>query len=84
MATMRYAHLSAGFMLTSIIGFFVSTYFIWRLSATWGVTFAIFFAVMFIASIISMTHAPYKEKEFQDELAVHNKMHPNAGKKKKR
>jgi len=52
------------FMLTSIIGFFVSVYYVMSLSKTWGFTFAIFFATMFIASLISMTYAPeIKEKK---------------------
>jgi len=71
---MRYAHLSAGFMLTSIIGFFVAVYFIMKLSTTWGFTFALFFAIMFVASIISMTNAPYREKEYQEELGIHEKI----------
>lgn len=70
---MKYAHLSAGFMLTSIIGALISIFFVWELSETWGFTFLLFFAIMFISSIISMTKAPYKEKEYQDELAIHEK-----------
>lgn len=68
---MRYAHLSAGFMLTSMIGFFMSTYFVWNLSVSWGLTFAIFFATMFVASMISMTKADFTDKELQAELAIH-------------
>jgi NADH:ubiquinone oxidoreductase subunit H len=68
---MKYAHLSAGFMLTSIIGFFISIYYVWKLSVTWAFTFMIFFMIMFVASMISMTKAPFREKEYQDELAIH-------------
>jgi hypothetical protein len=71
---MKYAHLSAGFMLTSIIGFFIAVYFISKLSVTWSFTFAVFFFIMFVASMISMTKAPYSEKEYQDELAIHEKV----------
>jgi multisubunit Na+/H+ antiporter MnhB subunit len=70
---MKYAHLSAGFMLTAIIGILVSIFFVWGLSETWGFTFLLFFGIMFIASMISMTKAPYTEKEYQDELAIHEK-----------
>ena len=80
---MKYAHLSAGFMLTSIIGFFVSVYFVMKLSETWGFTFALFFVIMFISSIISMTHADFTKKEFQEELAVHEKIAKKQWKKKK-
>ncbi len=75
MEHLKYAHLSAGFMLTSIIGFFISIYFVMKLSQTWGFTLALFFAIMFASSIVSMTKAPYKEKEYQDELGIHNKIH---------
>jgi hypothetical protein len=80
---MRYAHLSAGFMLTSIIGFFLSTFFVWKISETWGVTFALFFIIMFVASIISMTKADFTEKEYQEELAIHEKVAKRKWRRKK-
>jgi hypothetical protein len=58
-----FAPLKGSFMLTSIVGFFVSVYFVWSLSKTWGLAFALFFIMMFIASIISMTFAPVSEKK---------------------
>jgi multisubunit Na+/H+ antiporter MnhB subunit len=70
---MKYAHLSAGFMLTSIVGFFISAFFVWDISASWGFTFGLFFTMMFIASIISMTHADFTDKEMQQELAIHER-----------
>jgi len=70
---MKYAHLSAGFMLTSIIGFLISVFFIWDISIPWGFTFALFFGIMFVASIISMTKADFTDKEYQQELAIHEK-----------
>jgi hypothetical protein len=75
MHKLHYAHLSAGFMLTSIVGFFVSIFFVMKLSDTWGFTLTLFFVLMFISSMISMTKADYKEKEYQDELAIHDKIH---------
>jgi hypothetical protein len=80
---MKYAHLSAGFMLTSIIGFLTSAFFINKISETWGFTFMLFFAIMFIAAVISMTKAPYMEKEYQDELAIHEKIAKQTWRKKK-
>jgi len=71
---MKYAHLSAGFMLTSIIGFFVSAFFVMKLNDTWGFLFCLFFTMMFVSSVISMTKAPYTEKEYQKELAIHDKV----------
>lgn len=79
---LKYAHLSAGFMLTSIIGFFVSIYFIMKLSQSWGFTFAFFFAIMFVASVISMTKADFTDKEMQEELGIHNKIARKQWKKK--
>jgi hypothetical protein len=76
----RYAHLSAGFMLTSIIGFFISIFLIMKMDETWGFTFALFFVLMFISSVISMTKAEFREKEYQDELAIHET--PNYKKKR--
>ena len=70
---MRYAHLSAGFMLTSIIGFFISVFFIWKISLSWGFTFSLFFLMMFVASIISMTKADFTDKAYQQELAIHER-----------
>ena len=45
-------------MLTSIIGFLISAFYILPSSKTWGFTFVLFFTLMFIASLISMTYAP--------------------------
>lgn len=70
---MRYAHLSAGFMLTSIVGFFMSVFFVWKYSMSWGFTFAVFFIAAFIASVISMTKADFTDKEYQQELAIHER-----------
>ncbi|MBI2649984.1 hypothetical protein HYX04_01580 [Candidatus Woesearchaeota archaeon] len=45
-------------MLTSIVGFLVSAFYILPNSTTWGFTFVLFFTLMFVASMISMTYAP--------------------------
>ena len=52
------APLSGGFMLTSIVGFIVSFFYILPESRNWGFTFVLFFTLMFVASTISMTYAP--------------------------
>lgn len=67
----EWAPLSAGFMLTSIIGFLVSIWLIMDLSTSWGFTFAFFFVIMFLASLISMTKAE-PIPEHMDHLAIHN------------
>lgn len=55
--------LSSGFMLTSIIGAIISAVYVYDVSKTLGFTFFLFFTIMFIASLISMTYAPL-EAEF--------------------
>lgn len=52
------APLSGAFMITSIVGFLISALYILPGSNTWGFTFVLFFTLMFVASLISMTYAP--------------------------
>jgi len=69
----RHVPLTSGFMLTSIIGFFVSVFFVWKLSETWGFTFALFFVIAFIASVVSMSKIEAEDKYGLSELAIHEK-----------
>jgi len=55
---MNVAPLSGGYMITSIVGFLISAFWVLPKSAKWGFAFLLFFALMFIASMISMTYAP--------------------------
>ena len=55
--------LSSSFMLTSILGFIISWMWVLPRNKTWGLTFLIFFVLMFISSIISMTYAPLESEE---------------------
>ncbi len=52
--------LHGSFMITSIVGFLISVLYIYKQlgNKTWGFTFMLFFILMFIASVISMTSAP--------------------------
>jgi len=52
------APLSGGYMLTSIVGILISAFYILPNYRTWGFTFVLFFTLMLIASLISMTYAP--------------------------
>mgnify|MGYP001571074017 FL=1 len=52
------APLSGGYMITSIVGFLISAFYILPNSSKWGFTFVLFFTIMFVASLISMTYAP--------------------------
>ena len=52
------APLSGGYMITSIVGLLVSAYLITpSFSKAWGFTLMVFFSLMFVASLISMTYA---------------------------
>lgn len=66
----EWAPLSAGFMLTSILGFMISIWFVMDLSKTWGFTFTFFFIIMFLASLISMTKANPRTDHL-DQLSIH-------------
>lgn len=50
--------LHGSFMVIAIVGFMISALYVYSISKTWGFTFILFFAAMFIASVISMTYAP--------------------------
>ena len=52
------APLSGGYMITSIVGFLISAFYILPNSRTWGFTFVLFFTLMFVASLISMAYSP--------------------------
>lgn len=57
------APLPGSFMLTAILGFLISSIWVMPKNYRWGVTFLIFFTLMFIASMISMAHAPITEQK---------------------
>lgn len=50
--------LKGSFMITAILGIFISIYFVWPRSFQFGLAFTIVFVAMFIAAMISMTKAP--------------------------
>ncbi len=52
--------LHGSFMVTSMVGFIISFLYVYRQldNRTWGFTFMLFFILMFISSIISMTYSP--------------------------
>lgn len=49
------APLKSSFLLVGIIGFLISALYIYSLNHTWGFTFSIFFLIMVIAALVSMT-----------------------------
>ena len=58
MARLHVSPLSSSFMLTSMVGFLISVFFVYGISKSWGFTFGLFFVIMFISSLISMPYAP--------------------------
>lgn len=52
------APLTGGYMITSMVGFIISAIYVFPRSYNWGMAFALFFALMFVASMISMTYGP--------------------------
>jgi multisubunit Na+/H+ antiporter MnhB subunit len=52
------APLSSGYMITSIVGFLISVFYVVPTAPSWGFTFVVFFTLMFIAAMVSMTYAP--------------------------
>ena len=46
--------ISKGFLLTSIVGFIISLYYIYPLNKPWGFTFCLMFVILFISSQISL------------------------------
>jgi hypothetical protein len=67
----KVAPLSGGFMAVSILGFIIFAV-IFEKMPTWSFTLMIFFAIMFVASVISMTYAPI-EDEHLEVLGDHEK-----------
>jgi len=65
------APLSSAFVLTSIFGFLISVFYITNYSVKFGAAFALVFLLMFIASFISMMKGPIDDKEFDNDLSIH-------------
>jgi len=58
-------------MVTAIVGFLISVFYILPNEAfpnnkTWAFTFGLFFLIMFVASVISMSTAPFEAEESLD------------------
>jgi F0F1-type ATP synthase assembly protein I len=58
----RAVPLNGSFMVTAILGFLISYYYVFDVSYKFGVVCMLFFAIMFIASLVSMTKAPLTQK----------------------
>jgi nicotinamide riboside transporter PnuC len=72
---MKVAPLKSSFMLISMLGFMVSVVYTsyGTINETWGFTFGLVFAMMFVASLISMTNAPYEEQlKMAEDFSIHH------------
>jgi len=55
--TTRFAPLNTTFLISSIIGFFISAIYLPKYSISWAFSFSFVFVLMFIAAMLSMTRA---------------------------
>ncbi|MFO8016603.1 MAG: hypothetical protein R6U32_05855 [Candidatus Woesearchaeota archaeon] len=67
------APLPSSFFLTSILGALIVLVYWDRIGIDWGVSFLLVFALMFIASIISMRKAPVEAQLAMDEVTGRKK-----------
>ncbi len=58
----RAVPLKGSFMVTAILGFLISYYYVYSASYSFCVACMLFFTLMFIASLVSMTKAPLTQK----------------------
>lgn len=56
--------LKGSFMVTAILGFLISAYWVYPQSFNYGVAFMVVFTAMFIAAVISMTKAPITNEKY--------------------
>ncbi len=54
--------LKGSFMVTAILGFLLSYFYVYPVSFNFGLACMFFFIIMFIASLVSMTKAPLMVK----------------------
>jgi hypothetical protein len=79
----KYAPLPHEWMLVSIIGFIISLLEVWpNWSQSWGFAFMVFFGIMFIGSVVSLSATGLSREELI-ELAVHEQP-VRAGKHRKK
>ena len=54
--------LKGSFMVTAILGFLISYFYVYPVSYSFGLVCMFFFILMFVASLVSMTKAPLMVK----------------------
>ena len=80
----KVAPLPGTFMITSIVGFLVSAIWVLPRTPSYGFAFCLVFALMFIASIISMTYADVDEILYLERTGKPRKTKKRAKKRKKK
>ncbi len=66
---LKVAPLPSSFLLISILGFIISAMYVYKVDRSFGFAFMFLFAVMFIASMISMANAPVEAQIDADHHA---------------
>lgn len=66
----KYYPLSSSFMLVAIVGSIITWIYFDYFGPTWGFTLAMFFVIMFLSGMITMTRAPPTE-DHMEALAAH-------------
>ena len=56
------APLNSSFMVTAMLGFLISGYWVFPQSKNYGLAFMFVFGAMFVASLVSMTKSPLVEE----------------------
>jgi hypothetical protein len=89
MANMKVAPLKSSFMLAAMLGFMITIIYTsyGRISETWGFALGFLFALMFVASFISMSQAPIEAQlEINKDMIseAKPKKRKSAAKKKKK
>ncbi|MBN1175108.1 hypothetical protein JXA48_00535 [Candidatus Woesearchaeota archaeon] len=85
----KVAPLSGTFMITSILGFLISTMYLMGIpgAESYAFALALLFGIMFIASVISMTYAPVEaelaiDESYEIRSARKKTLHPAKGTRK--
>jgi len=73
------APLKSSFMLASILGFVITFVYTDSIGTDWAVALGFVFALMFVASLISMRNAPIEE-----QLELDRELNPSKKEKKKK
>ncbi len=81
---MKVAPLTGTFMITSIVGFLLFAVYVYDYHPGFGFAGALVFTLMFIAGLISMTHAPMEDYDFTRRMEKTRKHYKQKDKETKK